>query len=338
MTPQQRYLGCIHGEPVDHLARVPILMQFAAEYIGSNYGRFAADYRVLAEANIRCAHDFGFDQLSAISDPYRETAGFGGSITYVDNGVPRCRAPLEDDDAIEVGKLSLPDVMACDRMRDRIDGVRLMRSRVGDHYSVLGWVEGPAAEAADLRGLSNFFMDLLEDEPGSCSLMDLTLDNAIRFAAAQIAAGADTIGIGEAMASQVSAEVYERLIFPRTLRLVQSIRDAGAYVKMHICGNITHLLPLLRRLPINVIDVDHLVELKSARQALGRDICICTNLDPAGLVQHGTPQLIRTALTQAYSALGNPCIINAGCEIPAATPYDNLRALCSPLTWSPNPV
>lgn len=65
-------------------------MQYASEYIGSNYGIFAADYRVLVEANECCARDFGIDQLSVISDPYREVHGFGGQVEYVSDGF--CRA------------------------------------------------------------------------------------------------------------------------------------------------------------------------------------------------------------------------------------------------------
>jgi hypothetical protein len=51
MTSLERYRATLAGQPVDHLARVPILMQFAAEHIGSNYGAFAADHRVLTAAN-----------------------------------------------------------------------------------------------------------------------------------------------------------------------------------------------------------------------------------------------------------------------------------------------
>jgi len=333
MNSKERYFSCLRGEAMDHLPRVPILMQFAAEYIDSNYGAFASDYRVLAEANIRCAEDFGFDQLSAISDPYRETAGFGGQTTFVENGVPRCTGPLEEDEEIDANKLSLPDPMKAERMRDRIEGVRLMRERVGDQYSIMGWVEGPGAEAADIRGVSNFFMDLLDDDEASGELMDLTLENAINFAKKQIEAGADTIGIGEAIASQVSAEVYEELLFPRMKTLVESIREAGAFVKMHICGDITHLLPHLRRLPINMIDIDHMVPLETARKELGHGITICTNLDPANDVQRATPESIREKLAAAYKRLGNPCMINAGCEIPAVTPHENLKALCEPIPW-----
>ena len=42
-----------------------------------------ADHKVLVEANLRCVEDFGFDQVSVISDPYRETTGFGGEVEFV---------------------------------------------------------------------------------------------------------------------------------------------------------------------------------------------------------------------------------------------------------------
>lgn len=41
-------------------------MQFAAIYIGKNYGQFASDYEVLAEANIRCLEDFDIDILDLV--------------------------------------------------------------------------------------------------------------------------------------------------------------------------------------------------------------------------------------------------------------------------------
>ena len=93
MTPLDRYNALLNGQPFDHYPRIPIVMQYAAEYIGSTYEKFASDHRVLVEANIRCAEDFGFDQLSTISDPYRETAGFGAEIVYHENGVPECVSP-----------------------------------------------------------------------------------------------------------------------------------------------------------------------------------------------------------------------------------------------------
>ena len=57
MNSYERYMAVLAQEPVDILPRLPILMQFAAEYIGSNYGAFASDYRVLVEANLLSAEN-----------------------------------------------------------------------------------------------------------------------------------------------------------------------------------------------------------------------------------------------------------------------------------------
>jgi MtaA/CmuA family methyltransferase len=333
MNSRERYFATLAGQPVDHLARIPILMQFAAEHIGSYYGAFASDYRVLAEANIVCARDFGIDQMNTMSDPYRETQGFGAKIIYGRDMVPRCeKHPLEDNP--DFSKLPRPDPLVAERMRDRIEAVRTYQARVGGEHSIMGWVEGPAAEAADLRRLDNFFVDLLEDEAYIGDLMDLCVEVALEFARPQVAIGADTIGIGDAVASQVSPEIYERLILPRQQRLVRGIKEMGAKVRMHICGNITHLLPGLASLGLDVIDVDHMVSLVKVREVLGPKAAIGGNLDPVADVLRGNPDSIRSKLERCYREAGNPFVVNAGCEIPSGTPNENLKALCAPMAYA----
>jgi MtaA/CmuA family methyltransferase len=306
-------------------------MRFAAEFIGRTYEDFLRDHRVLVEANLRCAETFGMDQLSLISDPVRETEGFGGTTLYQKDSVPVCKGPLEEEDELDPSGLVVPDPYVSPRMRDRVDGVKLMRERAGDQYSVLGWVEGPTAEACDLRGMANFFMDMLEEPEACADLLDLTRDAALRFALAQLEAGADSIGIGEAVASQVSAETYRELCLPRLQQLVQAIQQAGGVVKLHICGNITHLLPDLASLGVDILDLDHMVELSTARKIMGPDTVLCTHLNPAGILQSGTPEEIRKAVREDVEVLGMPCMINAGCEIPFGTPPEHLEALCEPV-------
>ncbi len=330
MTPRERYLTVLRGGRPDIVPRVPILMQFAAEHIGSSYGAFASDHRVLVEANLRCAEDFGFDQVSTISDPYRETAGFGGAVEFVPNGVPIChKPPLEDDP--DLARLPRPDPTHAPRMRDRIDAVRLYRERCGERYSVLGWVEGPAAEAADVRGVSNFLMDLIDDPAYAQALMERCVENAIAFGQAQAAAGADTIGIGDAVASQVSPAIYETLILPLEHRLIDALHAAGVYVRLHICGNITHLLPGIATLGVDVLDVDHLVDLAVVRKAVGPRVVLAGNVDPVSCVMRSSPAAVQAAVARCRAAAGPRFLVNAGCEIPAATPPAHLRALCTPI-------
>jgi MtaA/CmuA family methyltransferase len=330
MTPKERYMTVLQGGEPDVLPRIPILMQFAAEHIGSNYGAFASDHRVLVEANMRCAEDFEIDQLSAISDPYRETAGFGAEIKFHENAVPECvRPPLADNDDLDT--LVPPDPEQAPRMRDRIDAIRLYRERDDNRHSILGWIEGPGALAADLRGLSEFYMDLLEEPDWCGELMDICTDTAIRFAKAQLDAGADSIGVGDAMCSQVSAEAYHSLILPRQMRLVEAIHEQGGIARLHICGQTRHLWAGINKLAIDILDVDHMVDLAEARRALGPKVALAGNIDPVAGVRFGKPEEIRAHVRRNYTESGPPYMVCAGCEIPAGSPMQNLAALCEPV-------
>lgn len=331
MNSYERYMTVLKGGTPDILPRIPIVMQFAAEHIGSDYAKFASDYRVLVDANEACARDYGFDQISCISDPYRETQGFGAAITYVSDGPPRSTHPLSESKDLRL--LSKPNPLVSPRMLDRVQAAGAYNDRWNKQYSILGWVEGPAAEAADLRDVTPFLMDLIEDESFAADLMDACLDTAIAFARAQVAAGTDTVGIGDAIASQVSPDIYERLIQPREKILIRAIQGMGAWVRLHICGNITSLLPAIADLHPDILDVDHMVDMGKVRRAVGRQVAIAGNLDPVSVVREGTPEQIRAMLGEIYEQVGNPLMVNAGCEIPSGTPGENLRALCEPIAY-----
>jgi len=113
------------GALKDEVLFRPILMYFAANFIGKTYGEFASDYKVLAEANLRCLDEFDLDMLGLISDPYRETSAFGAKIKYIPDGVPRCLnyvVKTMDD----VRDLKIPDVYKAERTSDRIKGGELL--------------------------------------------------------------------------------------------------------------------------------------------------------------------------------------------------------------------
>jgi len=336
MNALQRYLATVRGEPVDVLPRVPILMQFAAEHIGSNYAAFASDWRVLVEANLRCRDAFGFDQVSAISDPYREAQGFGADVQYIEDHAPcLARPPLSD--IRDLSPLAAdPDPYASERMLDRLLAVRAFKARVGGACSILGWVEGPAAEAADLRGVQDFLMDLMDDEPSAFALMERCVGTAIRFAEAQLKEGADTIGIGDAIASQLPPDLYRSRVWPLEKRLIEAVQAMNGLAKLHICGNITHLLPHIGELGVDILDIDHMIDPAYARQCVGPKVAIAGRVDPVADILHGTPESIRRAVAQSYAALGNPHLVMAGCEIPSGTPVANLKALCEPVAYRPD--
>ena len=327
MTPKQRVYAIINGEPFDRPAVTPIFMAWSANYIGRTYRDYYLDGSVLVEAQLAVTRAFNLDQISAISDPWRETSAYGVEFEYPPEGIGKPKGTLikTHDDLSLIKQL---DVNQAERMKQRVESVKKMAEQVGQTHSVLGWVEGPLAEYADLRGLENTLMDLIDKPEMFTDCADIIIQNAVAFAIAQVDAGADMIGVGDAAASLIGADLYTRYVLPLEQRLIAAIHEAGATVKLHICGNINAILADVAKTGADVIDLDWMVPIAAAREAVGPNVCLCGNFDPVAVLLQGTPESVAAAARQCLTEGGDRFILQPGCEVPPATPDANVRAFC----------
>lgn len=304
----------------------PILMQFAAEYIGSNYGAFASDYKVLVEANLRCMDDFGLDLLGLISDPYRETQAFGAKIEYVTNGVPRCKNLLVKtiDDVIN---LKNPDVYKAERTLDRIKAAELLSKKTQGNIPIIGWIEGPLAEACDLAGIENMMMQLMMDPDFANRLMDKCMVTAKDFAKAQIKNGCLFIGMGDAVCSQIDTDTYDLYVRDRHRELIEYIHTLGGKIKLHICGDTTHLLPSYKDFNIDILDLDWQVDIDYARETLGEKVIFAGNINPVVVQNKSRDEVFDLCRVLVEKHKNERYILSAGCEITPLTPAENLKAM-----------
>jgi len=304
----------------------PILMHFIARYAGGNYAKFASDHRFLVEANLRALEDFDIDMVGLISDPYRETSAFGAKIEFIPEGVPRCLNLIIKNEE-DILNLKIPDVYKCERTLDRIHGAELLSNRTNGNVPIIGWIEGPLAEACDLAGIEQFMMMLMMDPDTANLLLDKCMLTAKDFAKAQIEAGCDVIGMGDAICSQIDPVTYDVFVKERHREIISFIHDCRAKVKMHICGDITHLLPSLKDLGIDILDIDWQIDSQHAFEVMGPDVIRCGNIDPR-FVMDKTPDEIYNACKQLCdNEKGRKFILSAGCEIIVTTPHENLMAM-----------
>jgi len=327
MTPKERIHAIIRGDSYDRPAVTPILMAWAANFIGHTYRDYYLDGDVLVKAQLSVTKAFNLDQASAISDPWREASVYGMEFEYPPDGVGRPKEALIKSRQ-DLSKLKPLDFDSAERTKQRIESVRQMASQIGQTHSILGWVEGPMAEYADLRGVESAMLDLIDDPELFVKAGEVIIQNAIDFAIAQIRAGADMVGIGDAAASLISPAMYTGFILPLEQRLITAIHEAGAAAKLHICGNISRIIQHMAQTGADIIDVDWMVPLAEARKAVGPDITLCGNFNPAGVLFEGTPQDVAKAAKECIEAAPGQFILMPGCEVPPATPEDNIRAFC----------
>jgi len=330
MNSIERVENRLRREPVDRIPNLNIVMQFAARHINIPYGKYCTDYRYLVEGNIKCCHDFGIDMVSAISDPYRETSGFGGNVVILEDDVPRCTDYLLKEYG-DLKKLKPIDPIQSERMNDRLKAISLYKQVCGSEFPILGWVEGAFAEANDLRGMYDLMIDLHKAPEFVRELIEICLEQSILFARQQIKEGAQYIGIGDAAASLVSPKIYREMILPAEKCLIDEIHKNGARAKLHICGNTSALLDLMAESGADIIDIDHLVDLNKAVEKIGEKALVCGNFDPVSILLDGDVSTIKENVRSCLAAGKDRIIISAGCEVPKFTPPENLKAVAEAL-------
>jgi len=330
MNSYERFTARLAGQPVDRLPNFDIFMTRAAHQIGQPLSRYYLDHRVLVEANLVVADDFHLDILQAISDPYREAADFGLEVEFPADDLPINRQPLLQTPE-DLKKLVSPNPATGRRMSDRLDAIRLFREIAGGEILIMGWVEGALAEASDLRSMYLTMTDLVRRPEWLTELLEICAEVEIAFARAQVEAGADIIGLGDAVCSQISPKMYRQFALPYEQRIFTAVRAMGAVGRLHICGNTTRLLPDMLQSGADIIDLDWMVGIEKAAQLFDNKVAICGNFDPVAVMLQGTPETVHAATLECIQKGGERLFSGAGCEIPDRTPRENLLAQYSAL-------
>jgi len=329
MKGKERIRAFVAGEAVDRLPYMPIVMSFAAQGIGAKYRNFTTDYQLIAEGQVVFAERFGADHVSVVTDPAVESADLGQPVIWYEDEPPandESCSLLMDKSALARLKPVRPEDGR--RMSNRINAVTALVDRVGKELMVEGWVEGPCAEASDLRGLSRLMMDFYDDPAFIRDLLSFTTALGVSFAKAQIVAGATIVAVGDAASSLMGPEIFAEFIHDHHLAYVDAIHAGGALARLHICGNTTALMPLLKDVPYDIIDLDHLASVSASRAALGPNRVLLGHLDTVAIMRDGNPELVRQALQHILDeAGGSNYIVSAGCEIPRDTPEANFQAM-----------
>jgi MtaA/CmuA family methyltransferase len=326
MNSLQRTQDFIDGLSVDRPPFHPILMRLAAKYAGVRYKDFCLDFKTLYEVNMLCSKDFGYDWVNVMSDPYSEASGYGLRLTYPENDLPQVTEFLIND-ITDVAKLKVIKASDHDRMRTRIKEIREFRRNTGNSQFICGWVEGPLAEYCDLRNVSVACMDMYENPEKLKQALNIMTESALGYITEQVIAGAHCVGIGDAVCSLISPDLYREFVFPLEKAMVDHAHSLNARVKLHICGDTTGILPDMIRTGADIVDIDHLVTNMAEFIPLFQQGQVpAGNSNPVSVIRDGNRESITESVIGCHRTTNGRGIISAGCEIPPDTPIENMIA------------
>jgi uroporphyrinogen decarboxylase len=203
-----------------------------------------------------------------------------------------------------------------------------LRQKAGAGYPVIGWIEGCLAEAADLRGVNDFLLDLAAGEGYLPDLFAIVFEQQKRFAKAQIDAGADFMGVGNAVASLIGPKLYQNYGYDYDKAIVDYIHALGARVKLHICGDINGLLEMLVQVGPDILDIDWKTDFARAAQIFkGTPTAVSGNFNPSGVILLVDAGQVRAEVRRCIEQGTETTLIAGGCEISVNTPDENLLAM-----------
>jgi uroporphyrinogen decarboxylase len=249
--------------------------------------------------------------------------------TFGLQGSPRV-LPLSDPDLIAGYRLPPapePGGPAFEMKRKEI------AARRNEYASFGGWML-LFEKACELRPMEDVLVELYTGEQRMLELLDRIVERTAKCIHYELALGRDVILFGDDWGFQngpaISPEKFREVFAPRYRSLFERIRQAGAKVLFHSCGQLGGILEELFALQIDCIwHQAGCYEPKDfAQQCREHQCAALLHPDRQHLIPYGRPDEIREAVArycQIYHDLGGGGVFYV--EIEADAPFENIEAL-----------
>jgi hypothetical protein len=275
-----------------------------------------------------------------------EAAWLGCDLRFYLDQVPDTVPMLRDDNKRMPFEKGLPDPFKDGLMernwefseyfkRKQADGWTMFDRPVASVTPCALGTDGPMTVCCNIRGATEFLVDLKEDTAFALELLDFVTTAII----ARLKAYRNYLGLSEKANPWIfaddsielmSTKMYRELIFPFHKRLVTELAEPVAPISIHLCGDVQrHLVFLRDNLNIRSFDTGFPIDLGQARRDLGPEIEIMGG-PSVPLLCYGTAEEVRTEVVRTLQSGvmdGGSFILREGNNLAPGTPLENLWAM-----------
>jgi uroporphyrinogen decarboxylase len=311
------------------------LMRQAGRYM-EEYRKLRAEYSFLdlckrpelaAEITVTPVEKLGVDAAILFADILLILEPMGLGLEYTKDDGPVIRAQIRSRTDVE----ELNDFEPEKELSFVFEAVRKCRAALNNKVPLIGFAGAPftlASYIVEGGGSRNYLKTkkLIYSDPGAWkALMERLATAVATYLNAQIAAGAEAVQLFDSWAGCLSPGDYQRYVMPYTRAAIAAITPGTPVI--HFSTGTAGMLKLVREAGGDVIGVDWRIQLDDAWNAIGRDVAIQGNLDPAALV--AKPKEIRSRVEDILNrAGGRPGhIFNLGHGVLPETPVENAVAM-----------
>lgn len=214
------------------------------------------------------------------------------------------------------------------RARVVLDAIRLLKEKDLD-VPIIGNVTGPVSTASSVMEPVVFYKELRKKNEAAHACMDFVTREIIKFARAQVQAGADVIAISDPSGTGeiLGPRMFEEFAVHYLNMLLEALKETGVGTIVHICGQMKNVYRQIDLVHSDVLSFDSVVSMKDARKNL-RDRVLMGNVSTYAL-EFGDPARV-AKLTKNCVESGSD-IIAPACGLGTTSPLINIQAILQTL-------
>ena len=288
---------------------------------GSGFPEAHRDAEKMASLAIAGHTILGLDVVMPLFSVCHEAEAMGCRVDWGnENRMPESGKPIFGTQA----DINIPqDLLIQPGCSVPLRAIELLKKRLGDDAAVCGKVFGSWTQSYHYFGIENFLIMTIDNPDMTRRILDKLLPVAIRFARAQVEAGADCILVADhATRDLCSPAAYHEFLAPLHSRLAEEI---DVPLLLHICGDTSDRIGMIAQTGIDCFHWDTKTgPSKSVRHLAGEGLSLMGGISNLELL-NGSPQKIRDMAENA--AKSGIDIVGPECAIPLATPIENLKAI-----------
>ncbi len=310
----------------DRKKALPILSFPAVSLMGITVRELISDSDRQAEAMKRVAERVDSAASVSLMDLSVEAECFGAAIRITDDEVPTVVGRLVHTEE-EAEALTVPTVGTA-RSGIYVEAIR-KAARAIDDRPVLAGIIGPFSLAARLLDVGEIMVDCYDDPDMVHIVLRKCTAFLIEYAKAYKAAGADGIVMAEPVSGLLSPSLEEEFASPYVKQIIDAVQDDGFIVVYHNCGDNTLLMiSSILSMGAAAYHFGNSIDMADMLMKMPADVVVMGNVDPARLLREGSPDSVREA---TQDVMRRCCIypnfvISSGCDIPPASPWENIDA------------
>ena len=304
---------------------MPILSFPGAKILNVTVDELVKDGHLQALCMESIAKKYDMGMAVSLMDLSVEAEAFGSPVQFETEEVPTVREALIHDEE-EAEELKVPAV-GVGRTGECVKGIREACERITD-CPVFAGIIGPYSLAGRLLDMTEIMILCYEEPEMVETVLEKTTEFLIAYAKAFKDAGANGVVMAEPAAGLLSPGLMEEFSNPYVKKVREAVEDDSFVVMYHNCGNIEPLLGQIRDVDAKAYSFGNAIDMEKALQVIPQDRLVIGNIDPAGVLRNGTPELVREETKKLLERCRKypNFVIASGCDIPPMTPFENMDA------------